>query len=285
MECDGTGGVLGDIGTGGGGNKGPNQRKLDAETRREEAKKQNNEMAELAMEMPPQDYGDGSEIIKHWVLLYPGLLGKILDQTRDDCWALALSGILEFSINMDLPTSQQKDLDIEKFIREVKLTVADLNAKKKLNQNDLAVGSLKKAMNYLFRTGLEKKDGRKGSKVYAVKGEFCDKDNASPEFIAEKLNIGPVGIIVDVDANFLDHKDGILMLRKSSRDIEIARHALIIVGYGRMKDGKLFFILKNSWGKNWGVKGYGRIIIEDGCDIFFFFPSKVILNLGKNTRC
>jgi len=40
-------------------------------------------------------------------------------------------------------------------------------------------------------------------------------------------------------------------------------HAVAAVGYG-VEDGKKYWILKNSWGPNWGDKGYLRILREDG---------------------
>ena len=36
-------------------------------------------------------------------------------------------------------------------------------------------------------------------------------------------------------------------------------HAVLLVGYGKTKDGKAFWKLQNSWGTSWGKKGYGMV--------------------------
>ena len=69
--------------------------------------------------------------------------------------------------------------------------------------------------------------------------------------------MGPVGVSVSADSYiFRNYKEGIIDWLTCGVDVG---HAVLVVGYGQ-EDGKEFFIIKNSWGTDWGEEGFGRIL-------------------------
>jgi KDEL-tailed cysteine endopeptidase len=57
-------------------------------------------------------------------------------------------------------------------------------------------------------------------------------------------------------------------------------HSVAIVGYGVSDDGRKYWLIKNSWGENWGDLGYAKLIRGNGpvgnCGItssYSFYPT------------
>ncbi|KAL9279735.1 hypothetical protein AtEden1_Chr5g0100421 [Arabidopsis thaliana] len=165
-EMEDYNGGFGGIGTGGGKGKGkniPNQRKLDVEAQREQAKKtqQDGERAESVEEFPiPEDYGDGSRIDFCWTRAHKHLLQRIVEQKEDDCWAWALVRILQFYYNMNITAiAEQKTLSIKSLVKHVILGKKEAENNNKLDKKSLAVTSLKRAIDYIFEKRIERDYG------------------------------------------------------------------------------------------------------------------------------
>jgi C1A family cysteine protease len=87
------------------------------------------------------------------------------------------------------------------------------------------------------------------NKVSAVQCmEAVDDDT-----IKQHLNeVGPLSIAVAAD-DFQSYDSGVLDCNYTQLD-----HGVLLVGYGT-EDGKDYWIIKNSWGANWGEKGFVRV--------------------------
>ena len=55
------------------------------------------------------------------------------------------------------------------------------------------------------------------------------------------------------------YKKGILTSRECGTEID---HAVLIVGYGN-EDGIDYWLVKNSWGTEWGDNGYIKILRDE----------------------
>jgi hypothetical protein len=67
--------------------------------------------------------------------------------------------------------------------------------------------------------------------------------------------IGPISVAIYAKQSFKDYKSGIYY---DSSCRGILNHEVLVVGYGS-KNGKDYWIVKNSHGKDWGENGYIRM--------------------------
>ncbi|RXG62397.1 Silicatein [Armadillidium vulgare] len=66
--------------------------------------------------------------------------------------------------------------------------------------------------------------------------------------------IGPISVSIYASLAFHSYKGGVF--EGSICDFDSINHAVLIVGYGTTEDGKDYWIVKNSWGSDWGMFGY-----------------------------
>ncbi|KAL1781367.1 pro-cathepsin H [Sigmodon hispidus] len=71
----------------------------------------------------------------------------------------------------------------------------------------------------------------------------------------------PVSFAFEVTEDFMMYRKGIYSSTTCHQTPDKVNHAVLAVGYGE-QDGILYWIVKNSWGTQWGDKGY--FLIERG---------------------
>lgn len=75
--------------------------------------------------------------------------------------------------------------------------------------------------------------------------------------VKKALEHGPVMTTMSVYADFLTYSDGVY---KHNSGGMLGGHAVSIVGYD---DTKQAYIIRNSWGEDWGIKGFAYIAYSD----------------------
>ena len=75
------------------------------------------------------------------------------------------------------------------------------------------------------------------------------------ELLTSLATIGPISVAIDAEDDFQFYKSGIFKsLSCSNTTLD---HAVTAIGYGIDKVGNnSFYIIKNSWGTDWGMDGY-----------------------------
>ncbi|KAJ8984250.1 hypothetical protein NQ317_007482 [Molorchus minor] len=77
---------------------------------------------------------------------------------------------------------------------------------------------------------------------------------------AAVASIGPISIGIDAtDEGFALYDSGVYVGEHCSRKPWFTNHELVAVGYGTTEEGVDYWIVKNSWGEDWGENGYIRM--------------------------
>ncbi|XP_024015296.1 vignain-like [Eutrema salsugineum] len=201
-------------------------------------------------------------IRKDWSSGVRQIIGIVMDQgLRDICWAICFARLVQALYNMEHP-NDPNEFSINDLIGYIKPNEA----------KGLGLANLKKAFKHIKVTGMLKMSTKghekAGDKGKRVKETFDLYEDVDASYIRQKLDRFPVALRLQIDVPLSDNSGQIYYLPKKKIITEDSRmHCLLLIGYGITRDGKLYFSGQNSWGVNWGCKGYIRIIIEEKCDI------------------
>jgi len=130
-------------------------------------------------------------------------------------------------------------------------------------------GLMQSAFDYIEQKGIEADSnypykGKEGTCTYNKSIATTEVTNVkcyeglSVDEIKKYLNtVGPLAIAVSAH-EFQMYDSGVLSCTSNHLD-----HGVLLVGYGKEADQE-YWVVKNSWGKNWGESGFIRISTKDG---------------------
>jgi len=77
------------------------------------------------------------------------------------------------------------------------------------------------------------------------------------------VNSGPLSVSFEVYPDFMHYSGGVYyhsQLTDQFNPFELTNHAVLLVGYGTDDTtGEDYWLVKNSWGTQWGEDGFFRI--------------------------
>jgi cathepsin L len=110
---------------------------------------------------------------------------------------------------------------------------------------------------YKGKDGKCKYDESKGVGTVSKVTEIPTK---SQKALQQALMKGPATVAIDADSDALMLYDSGIISKKECKYEELD-HAVLAVGYGT-EDGTDYWIVRNSWGEDWGENGYVRFAAE-----------------------
>ncbi|XP_059163577.1 procathepsin L-like [Physella acuta] len=96
------------------------------------------------------------------------------------------------------------------------------------------------------------------SRVGATIKSFKNIESGSEDSLMQAVaTVGPISAAIDASVpQFQSYRSGVY--DEPNCSTTKLNHAVLVVGYGTM-DGKDYWLVKNSWGKSWGLHGYGMM--------------------------
>ena len=187
-----------------------------------------------------------------------GVVSPVKDQGKcGSCWSFSATGALEGA--WMLHTGTQISLSEQQLI----------DCSTAFGDNGCNGGMMDNAFGYAIEYGMcteendpyQAKQGTCGKCVVSTHFETCyDVEPNNEVALLAALHNGPVSVAIEADqAAFQFYKSGIIDTPTCGSALD---HGVLLVGFGTdFVDGKSkdYWLVKNSWGSDWGENGYVRI--------------------------
>lgn len=94
--------------------------------------------------------------------------------------------------------------------------------------------------------------------MYVKGGAVNITEGDEKELLDAVFNVGPVSVAFEVVDGFRDYTSGVYTSKTCKNSTSDVNHAVLAVGYG-VENKVPYWLVKNSWGADWGDKGYFKI--------------------------
>jgi hypothetical protein len=125
-----------------------------------------------------------------------------------------------------------------------------------------AVGGLMSEKDYPYKAEANKsavcrRPHSGGGGVATVNGCYDIEEGNQIDIREAVVTGGPLSIAIEADSRvFQLYTGGVINSPTCGTQLD---HGVLLVGYGEEEDGLLYWRIKNSWGVEWGERGYFRL--------------------------
>ena len=83
------------------------------------------------------------------------------------------------------------------------------------------------------------------------------------------FDYGPISVAICAGGHFIVYTGGVFNHERECPPFNPVNHAVVLVGWDDNQGENGVWILRNSWGEDWGEDGY--MLIEHGCSKIGYF--------------
>eukprot|EP00817_Percolomonadidae_sp_ATCC50343_P003153 CAMPEP_0117424358 /NCGR_PEP_ID=MMETSP0758-20121206/4793_1 /TAXON_ID=63605 /ORGANISM="Percolomonas cosmopolitus, Strain AE-1 (ATCC 50343)" /LENGTH=256 /DNA_ID=CAMNT_0005208089 /DNA_START=246 /DNA_END=1016 /DNA_ORIENTATION=+ len=92
--------------------------------------------------------------------------------------------------------------------------------------------------------------------VVQTKGSYNITEGDEADIATQIVKTTAVSVAYQVVSDFRHYKAGVYSSTECKSDSQSVNHAVLAVGYNQTATGEPFWIIRNSWGPDWGMGGY-----------------------------